>query len=249
MNDRNISPWLRGIVDTLTGAEIMRKSAIPNRNRLAVILIDSAFETACWAFLRHKAKIQLQDSHRQRENLVKTVKAKLHHIDDEVWDNINFYYQDIRCDFYHQSAGKTIPDVTLLDYKDTVEFVIDEAFGIQISALVEAELAKAEKESSVAPAGAELFGNIRIPEVSGKVNKLLVAVAATAPSDANAVNEFFKREGDPLRLKPPEFRRIVAQNSGSKKYFYYDHDQKVWILSGLGRFKLSQLSKGDSDVE
>ncbi len=46
--------------------------------------------------------------------------AKLDHIDQQVWDNINFYYQDIRCDLYHQSAGKTVTDDALLDYRDTV---------------------------------------------------------------------------------------------------------------------------------
>ena len=58
-----VSPWLRGIMDTLVGAELLRLSAIPHRNRLAVILIDSAFETACRSYLQHKAKIKLSDSH------------------------------------------------------------------------------------------------------------------------------------------------------------------------------------------
>jgi hypothetical protein len=86
-----------------------------------VILIDSAFETACRAFLQHKAKIKLGDSHKHRDNLISTMKSKLKEIDSEVWDNINFYYEEIRCDFYHQSAGKTITETAVLDYRDTVE--------------------------------------------------------------------------------------------------------------------------------
>jgi hypothetical protein len=57
-----ISPWLRGIIDTLVGARLISQSAIPHRNRLAVILFDSAFETSCRAYLTHKAKIKLSDS-------------------------------------------------------------------------------------------------------------------------------------------------------------------------------------------
>lgn len=142
MSQKKVSPWLQGVVETLAGAEVLRRSNIPNRNRLAVILIDSAFETACRAFLRHKVKIKSQDNHRHRENLMSTVKTKLSHIEKYIWDDINYYYQDVRCDFYHQSASKTIADDALLDYIDTVRFVIDKAFDVDTSALVKIELVK-----------------------------------------------------------------------------------------------------------
>lgn len=250
MPEKKLSPWLHGVVDTLVGAEVLRTSTIPNRNRLAVILIDSAFETACRAFLQHKAKIKLQETHRHRDNLMSAVKAKLSHIDEQVWDDINYYYQDIRCDFYHQSASKTIVDVALLDYRDTVRFVIDEAFGVGISPLVETELEKAEESKSEAlSSGREKTDTIRITQIESKTDKLLVAVAALLPHDVSQVNDYFKREGVPWRLKQPEFRQIVAQNSGSKKYFYFDNQQKVWSLSALGKFKLAQLTKEAENVE
>jgi hypothetical protein len=73
---RTVSPWMRGVIDTLVGAELLRGSAIPHRNRLVVILIDSAFETACRAFLQHKEKIKMGDSHRHRDNLISTMRSK-----------------------------------------------------------------------------------------------------------------------------------------------------------------------------
>jgi hypothetical protein len=250
MPEKKLSPWLYGVVDTLVGAEVLRASTIPNRNRLAVILIDSAFETACRAFLQHKAKIKLQETHRHRDNLISAVKAKLPHIDEQVWDDINYYYQDIRCDFYHQSASKTIVDVALLDYRDTVRFVIDEAFGVDTSPLIETELAKtAESKGEGLSSDRERSEAIRVTEVDSNTDKLLVAVAAVLPHDVSQVNDYFKKEGEPWRLKQPEFRQIVAQNSGSKKYFYFDKQQKVWSLSALGKFKLAQLIKGEAHVE
>lgn len=249
MSERTVSPWLRGIVDTLVGAEVLRTSVIPNRNRLAVILIDSAFETACWAFLRHKAKIRPQENHKHRENLVSAVKAKLDHIDQQVWDSINFYYQDIRCDLYHQSAGKTVTDDALLDYRDTVQFVIDQAFGTDIATLVETELVKNAKASVATLPESGTIDKVRVTQVDGKPDKVLIAVSAILPRDVSQVNEFFRKEGDPLRLKQTEFRQIVAQNSGSKKYFYYDKEQKVWSLSALGKFKLTQLAKEERNVQ
>ena len=137
-------PWLRGIIDTLVGADLLCGSAIPHRNRLAVILIDSAFETACRAFLQHKAKIKLGEAHKHRDNLISTMKSKLSDVDADVWDNITFYYEEIRCDFYHESAGKTVTDTALLDYRDTVEFVIDTAFGAKVRPKVEAGVVEAQ---------------------------------------------------------------------------------------------------------
>lgn len=250
MPEAKLSPWLHGVIDTLVGAEVLRTSTIPNRNRLAVILIDSAFETACRAFLQHKEKIKLQETHRHRENLISAVKAKLPHIVEQVWDDINYYYQDIRCDFYHQSASKTIVDVALLDYRDTVRFVIDEAFGIGTSLLIETELAKtAESKCATSLSVSEKTATIRVTELVSSADKLLVAVATVLPHDVSQVNDYFKKEGEPWRLKQPEFRQIVAQNSGSKKYFYFDKQQKVWSLSALGKFKLAQLTKGEEHVE
>jgi len=111
------SPWIRGIVDTLVGAALLRSSSIPTKNRLVVILVDTAFETACRAFLKNNLKIKLDQNHTRRDNLVKTVRSKLPAIDEQVWNKIEYYYTDIRCDFYHQSAGKTLTDGDLLDYQ------------------------------------------------------------------------------------------------------------------------------------
>jgi len=249
MTQGKVSPWLRGIIDTLVGAEIIRRSVIPHRNRLAVILIDSAFETGCRAYLRHKARIKLQDNHQHRDNLVSTVKAKLTHIDDEVWDNISFYYTEVRCDFYHQSAAKTIIDVDLLDYRDTVAFVLDEAFDINIARLVAAELAKVEEGKSGQDSSEERVTVPRVTQVHGRMNKVLVAVASLEPKEVEAVNAYFKKEGEALRLKKREFTNIIGRNRGSKKFFCYDRERRQWTLSELGRFKLKQIQSEVSNVE
>lgn len=234
---------MRGIIDTLVGSDLLRASAIPHRNRLAVILIDSAFETACRAFLQHKAKIKLNETHKQRENLISTMKSKLKEIDSEVWDNINFYYEEIRCDFYHQSAGKTITDTTLLDYRDTVEFVIDTAFSTQVRPLVEQELVVAQTTEAVDDGIPNSEGNVHLADTRDRTTKVLIAVAAVAPKGVDEVNEFFKREGDALRLKPEEFTTILARNSGSKKLFSYDREARCWKLSKLGRDRMDAATQ------
>ena len=233
---------MRGVVDTLVGSELLRGSAIPHRNRLAVILIDSAFETACRAFLQHKAKIKLGDSHKHRDNLISTMKSKLKAIDSEVWDNINFYYEEIRCDFYHQSAGKTITETAVLDYRDTVEFVIDNAFGMKVRPLVEEQLVAAQTIDAADDGMVGSGPTIHVAETRDRTTKVLLAVAAVSPKSADDVNGYFRREGEPLRLKPEEFTTVLARNSGSKKLFYFDREARCWKLSKLGRNRLDAAS-------
>jgi hypothetical protein len=63
---------------------------------------------------------------------------------------------------------------------------------------------------------------------------LLGAVSVLAPRGADEVNRLFKNEGIPLCLKPIEFSNIVARNSGTKTLFYFDKEQKRWLLSDSG---------------
>lgn len=237
------APWLVGIIDTLVGARLIQQSSIPHRNRLAVILLDSAFETACRSFLRYRAKIQLTDAHKHRDNLVKTIKAKLQDIDQEVWDSIDFYYQDIRCDFYHQSAGKTITDDALQNYEETVEFLIDRAFGISCAPIAGNQLKSLQQPAEAGTAVTAMPGTSLLSKLNDRAHKVLVAVDALSPSSVKDVNEFFRREGESLRLKTDEFTNIVARNSGSKRLFYHNKDFERWELSGLGRFKLKQIQQ------
>jgi hypothetical protein len=242
-----MSPWMRGVIDTLVAADLLLGSAIPHRNRLAVILIDSGFETACRSFLQHKVKIKLGDSHKHRDNLISTMKSNLKEIDSDVWDSISFYYEEIRCDFYHQSAGKTITDTAVLDYRDTVEFVIDAAFATKVRPIVEQELVAVQTTDSADDGAVDSGPTIHLGDTRDRTTKVLIAVAAVAARSVDEVNNFFKREGESLRLKPEEFTTILARNSGSKKLFYFDREARCWKLSKLGRNRLDVATHEDSN--
>lgn len=248
MSKTKNNPYLRGIIDTFLGVKLLLQSNIPHKNRLAVILLDSAFETACRAYLTYISNIKLSDNHKHRDVLIKTVKSKLTQIDEDVWNNIDYYYTEIRCDFYHQSAGKTITDVTLLDYQDTIEFVMNEAFNIKIDQLVDAELTLLKKESIELEVKLE-SSYIPLHKLKEPLEKIIVAVNHLKPKSYMELNDFFKKEGETIRLEKNEFINIIARHSGSKKYFYYDKELKVWDLSSIGKFKLSQLTGGSENGE
>lgn len=244
---KRLPPWLSGIIDTLVGAGLLLRSDIPHRNRLAVILLDSAFETACRAFLKYKENIKLDNAHKHRDNLMKAVKSKLKGIDESVWSSLDFYYNEIRCDFYHESSGKTITDESVEEYQETVEFVIDNAFNIRSAEISDKELRLILSKQGKFDIDQSLPAKISLSTVKDKIDKVLIAVASVSPQNSRDVNVFFKHEGDAIRLKSQDFTNIVARNSGSKKLFYFDKTQKIWELSSLGRFKLKQIRGGETE--
>ncbi len=239
------SPWLNGILDALVGVRLISESDIPHKNRLAVIILDSAFETACRAYLKYIAGIKLEEAHKRRENLVKIVKSKLTSIEEEVWKSIGFYYEEIRNDLYHQTSAMTVTDESFDDYKETVEFVIDNAFGIKCAETANAmfrslQLKKETTNSSVASASL-------LMKLSEKVDKLILAVALLVPPSVAEVNEFLKKQGDSTRITPNEFTAILGRNTGSKKFFYFDKKNKRWQLSAFGQYRLKQLQEANNE--
>jgi hypothetical protein len=167
-------------------------------------------------------------------------------IDSKVWDNIDYYYTEIRCDFYHQSAGKTLTDTDLLDYQETVEFVIDRAFGIRMADLVKAEIEAVQLAKATTPGGEAEF-SIRFDEIRNDTDKILAGVSQVSPSSVVEINDFFRKQGINFKLKSDEFTNIVARNSGTKKFFFFNKQLRRWELSALGKFRLEKLVKGETD--
>ena len=144
-------------------------------------------------------------------------------------------------DFYHQSAGKTITDIQLLEYQEAIEFVISNAFSTRVDEMANNELQQLRKTAVPLIESGSTSPVIAVRDVGDKVSKILIAVATIHPKTVDEINDFFKKEGDSLRLKKNAFLNVVARNSGSKNLFYYDRQNRSWEISGTGKFKLSQL--------
>ena len=243
-NGREYKPWLEGIIDTLVGARFLLQSAIPHRNRLAVILFDSAFETGCRTYLRNIAKVKLDETHKYRDNLMKLVKAQLSVIDADVWSSLDYYYNEIRNDFYHVSASKTLTESAVLDYEETVQFILDKAFSVKVKDLVEMRMKSAALPDAPIP---ESQQEIDWAKASTRTDRILAAVSAILPRRVDELNSYFKKQGIPLRITANEFTNTVARNTGSRNFFFFDRDQKRWGLSALGKFRLASLLKETSN--
>jgi len=227
-------PWLRGIIESLTAANLIRHSKIESKNRLIVILLDSALEIAFRSFLKRTKNITLSDQHKHRETLVKTVKDNTT-FDKKVWDLINYYYEDIRCDFYHSSSDKTLTDKSLDDYSELVEFVINTLFDIKSRDYI------LRPEEVVEIAGVKKIqeDSMYFSDLKSDLEMFLLGVDKCNPSSFTELNECLKKEGARKRFTSKQFDNCARVNY--RHLFYRDNSKKKWNLSSEGLRKLREI--------
>src|SRR2546428_3399862 len=102
-----LPPWVRGLADNLAAAKLLLDSTLESRNRLALILLDSALEIGFREYLENVKKITGLDEEamKHRETLVKVVRRNSRIIEDD-WTRVDFFYV-LRCNCYHESASLT----------------------------------------------------------------------------------------------------------------------------------------------
>jgi hypothetical protein len=130
----------------------VQESSIPYRNRLALILLDTVFETACFVYLRHvqgwkSARLgQLADS-RSRGQLFGEVKG-LVSIDSATWTRIDECRKE-RNERAHFDPNKDIAERFITDYFQTALKFVNSLFAISLD---EAVLRLARSSTSNRPA-------------------------------------------------------------------------------------------------
>jgi hypothetical protein len=229
-------PWLMGIVESLTAANLIRQSKLEYKNRFIVILLDSALEIAFRDFLKRVKKIKLVDAHKHRDNLISAVKKNTS-FDSEVWDLIDHYYEEIRCDFYHSSSDKTLSDKSLETYIELVEFVIDSLFKIKSRDYLrtpdEVMLTAGKKETE---ADAIYLGDLKTD-----LEIFLFSINKYNPESLTELNEHLRREGARKKFTWKQFSNCVSTHY--HHLFFYDKSTKRWSLSVEGLRRLKQIKE------
>jgi tetratricopeptide (TPR) repeat protein len=130
-----LKPWLVGLVGTLGGVVALQESAIPYRNRLALILIDTIFETASFVYLERRVGLKrevlgkLADT-RHRSRLFDTVKQSAT-VADAVWELIDECRQErnVRA---HEDPNKDIPSNYISDYLGAAITFVNGLFSLDL---------------------------------------------------------------------------------------------------------------------
>lgn len=130
-------PWTRGLVEAMSVVDIVRgRTKHDTKNRIALILLDSNFEIGLKEYLvNHKDHYfndkQIAELFADRRKVIDKVK-KLTSFDDNLWRKAAHYYTR-RNKLIHERATVDISDRDLLDYRDVVEAILSELFGLDFT--------------------------------------------------------------------------------------------------------------------
>jgi hypothetical protein len=129
-------PWTVGLYESIAAVELILKQKFEQRNRIAIVLLDSTLEIALKDYLvnesgRYYTSETLTELfQRSRHHVQSEVKQYAKGIDEATWKKISFY-NNMRNRLIHERAGAGISDREVRDYLVTVEEVLGQLFGLR----------------------------------------------------------------------------------------------------------------------
>ena len=132
-------PWAKGLLGGVIASDIIFKQKFDEKNRIALIVLDSTLEIAFKEFLvkesgTHYSDQQLLTIFRQRHQVEGEIRKypKGNRITASEWRLIGHYY-DVRCKLVHQRASINIIDEDIVQYTNLVEKIVGMLFGVKFN--------------------------------------------------------------------------------------------------------------------
>lgn len=129
-------PWTRGLYEGVIAADLIFKQPLEQKNRIALVVLDSTLEIAFKDYLVNESGAVYNDAKllnifHNRSNVHTEVK-KYVNIDPDVWKRIEHYYQ-LRCKLVHERATVGINDGQIEDFRGDVESILKKLFKLTFS--------------------------------------------------------------------------------------------------------------------
>jgi histidine kinase/DNA gyrase B/HSP90-like ATPase len=127
-------PWTTGLLESVIAVDWILKQHFDQRNRIALILLDSTLEITFKEYLVNESGVIYNDArllslfsnrHQVHQEIRKYVK-----IAKTVWGKIDHYYQ-MRCQLIHRRASVAVSDTDIAGFKDTVQRVLKKLFKLK----------------------------------------------------------------------------------------------------------------------
>jgi hypothetical protein len=125
-------PWTMGLYEGIVAIDMLSRQRLQQRNRICLIVLDSTLEIAFKEFLVNESGQHYGDS-----KLLALFKNRSD-VEDEVQKYIPLplrqkidYYYNLRCKIVHERATVGISDEEIEDYRETVEKILKDLFGLQ----------------------------------------------------------------------------------------------------------------------
>ncbi len=127
-------PWTRGLYESVIAVDWILKQRFEQKNRIALVLLDSTLEIGFKEFLVRDSGQQygnnrLQGMFKDRKQVHAEVQ-KHTRISKRDWGKIGHYY-DMRCQLVHQRSTVSIGDSEIVDFRDVVQRVLKKLYRLQ----------------------------------------------------------------------------------------------------------------------
>lgn len=128
-------PWTRGLYEGIIAADlIIKQKNLEQKNRLALIILDSTLEIAFKDYLVNDSGTHYSDAALLKlfgaRHLVHAEIKKYVTFTATMWAKIGHFY-NIRCDLIHKRASAGMGDRDIKDYRETVEAVLKKLYKLK----------------------------------------------------------------------------------------------------------------------
>ncbi len=130
-------PWTKGIYEGVIAADfIIKQRRLEQRNRIALIVLDSTLEIAFKEYLVNDSKAVYNDAKllsifSNRTSVHSEIK-KYVKIGNITWKKIEHYYR-LRCKLVHERVTVGIDDDQIQDFRDVVEQVLSKLYKLKFA--------------------------------------------------------------------------------------------------------------------
>jgi hypothetical protein len=128
-------PWTVGLFESIIATDLISNQRLNQKNRIALILLDSTLEIALKDFLVNESGHYYSDI-----ELVKLFKSRKDVLDEvEKYKPLSSrrskidYYYGLRCKLVHERSSVGIPDSEISDYRSVVQYILSQFFGLKFS--------------------------------------------------------------------------------------------------------------------
>jgi hypothetical protein len=124
-------PWSAGLLDSVIAADSISKMSLSQKNRIALVILDSTVEIAYKEYLVNEKKIGMQKFSGIAQNRadVQREVARFLNLGAPTLKKIDYYYK-LRCNLIHQQATPAVSDADIADYRQIVERLLKRMFGL-----------------------------------------------------------------------------------------------------------------------
>jgi len=127
-------PWTKGLYEGVIAADLISKQHLEQKNRIALIVLDSTLEIAFKEYLVNDSGSVYSDARllslfSNRSNVQNEIKQHVR-ISKDTWKKIDHYYR-LRCKLVHERVTVGINDDQLQDFREVVQGVLKKLYKLK----------------------------------------------------------------------------------------------------------------------